>query len=83
MDWNNFLKAVSKIHIEGISKFGSELIWNEHFSMIKLKEMSELINTIEKLNPEIQKSDKLKKLKSLIYNKYLHWNMEDPFARRN
>ncbi|CAL2085886.1 hypothetical protein [Tenacibaculum sp. 190524A05c] len=78
-DWIRFSKAINNNHIEGIIKYGKEVIWNEHFSMIKLKEMSKLIDEFENKNIVLRKEDELKELKLLIYNKYLDWNIEYPF----
>ncbi|WP_298421248.1 hypothetical protein [uncultured Kordia sp.] len=75
-DWNNFNKAITNNHIDGILKFGTELIWNEHLTMIQLKEMSELIKKFEKTDFKTTKTNEYKELKLLIYNKYLDWNME-------
>ncbi|WP_289046751.1 hypothetical protein [uncultured Olleya sp.] len=79
-DWIKFNKSIKNNHIEGVSKFGTELIYNEHFTMVRLKEMSKLINTLEEQNIELKKSNRLEELKSLIYNKYLDWNLEYPYA---
>ncbi|CAM1357436.1 hypothetical protein [Tenacibaculum halocynthiae] len=73
-DWKNLKKAIENNHVDGIVKFGTAVIWNEHFTMVKLKEMKKLINVLEKQNPEIKKSKKLENLKLLIFNKSLDWN---------
>lgn len=78
-DWNNFKKAIVNNHIEGVSKFGTHLIWNEHLNMNKLKEMSALIKTFEDRIPEHDTKNNLKELKLLIYNKYLDWNIDYPY----
>jgi len=72
-DWNNFQKAITNKHIKGINEFGTKLIWNEHLTMEKLKEMSFSIKSLGKDYVE------LKELKILIYNKYLDWNKEYPY----
>ena len=71
-DWNKFNKAIQNRHIKGINDFGQKLIFNEHFDIIKLKEMSKLINDLYKNEKE------LKELKMLINNKYLDWNKDYP-----
>lgn len=75
-DWNDFEKSVANCHIEAMYKFGRKLIWNEYFTMQKLKEMSKLIKDLEDRNSKIDKNQRIKDLKLLIYNKYLDWNIE-------
>jgi len=77
-DWIKFNKAITNNHIEGIHRFGKELIYNEHFSMVKLKEKSKLIKRLEEQNPELMHNHQLKNLKSLLYNKHLDWKTKYP-----
>ncbi len=67
-DWIKFNKAITNNHLEGIIEFGKEVVWNEHFSIDKLKEMSKLINEFERNNIGVTKNVTLKELKLLIYN---------------
>ncbi len=78
-DWIRFSKAIHSNHAEGVITFGKELIWNEHFSSAKLKEMTALIKTFENENIQLREKEKLKELKLLLYNKYLDWNITYPF----
>lgn len=71
-DWNRFEKAITNRHIEGINKFGTELIWNEHLTMNKLNQISDSINNLGKDYSELED------LKILIYNKRLDWNKRYP-----
>ena len=68
VDLNNFNKAIEHKDINGINKYGTELIWNENLTDTILKNMSEDIDEL------ISTHSELKHLKNLIYNKRLHWN---------
>ncbi|TCI84866.1 hypothetical protein [Tenacibaculum sp. M341] len=81
-DWVNFKQAITNKHIDGIVKFGNKVVWNEHFTMEKLKEMSRLIHNLESVHPELKTSQKLENLKSVVYNKYIKWNMKYPYHTR-
>ncbi len=73
-DWNNFQKAITNNHIKKVSELGTKLIWNEHLTSEKLKEMSAFIKSLGKDYAE------LKELKTLIYNKHLDWNKKYPHS---
>lgn len=69
-DWIKFEKAIRHKHINGIVKYGTELIWNEKLTDSKLEQMSKYIDNLEAKNAELEN------LKNLIYNKKLDWNKD-------
>ena len=69
-DWNKFEKAINNKHINGIIKYGTELIWNENLTDSQLKIMKESVDEL------VEKNSELDGLKNLIYNKWLHWNRD-------
>lgn len=69
-DWIKFEKAINHKHINGIIKYGTELIWNENLTDSKLKKMREYFDELE------LEDSKLENLKNLTHNKWLHWNRD-------
>jgi hypothetical protein len=69
-DWNKFEKAIIHNHINGIIKYGTDLIWNEKLTDSQLKKMKESVDELVKKNSELEG------LQNLIYNKWLHWNRD-------
>ncbi|MFD2917145.1 MULTISPECIES: hypothetical protein [Flavobacteriaceae] len=69
-DWVKFEKAISQKHINGIIKYGTELIWNENLTDSQLKKMKESVGEL------VIEHSELENLRILIYNKFLHWNRD-------
>lgn len=71
-DWKGFQNAVRHDRVEAIREYGERLIWNEHITVEQVKEMSNVINRLEKNHPE------LNDLKLIIYNKRKDWSKRYP-----
>ncbi|MDG5493210.1 hypothetical protein [Psychroserpens sp. SPM9] len=69
-DWNKFEKALSNEHINGIIKYGTELVWNENLTDSQMKKMKESVYDLA------EKHTELENLKNLIYNKWLDWDKD-------
>ncbi|WP_299385643.1 hypothetical protein [uncultured Lacinutrix sp.] len=68
LDWSKFEKAIEYKDINGVNKYGTELIWNENLTDAMLKKMIDYVEELAVDNLE------LKNLQNLIFNKNLHWN---------
>nr|WP_321237635.1 hypothetical protein [uncultured Psychroserpens sp.] len=69
-DWNKFEKALSHEHINGIIKYGTELVWNENLTDSQMKKMKESVYDLAEEHTELEN------LKNLIYNKWLDWDKD-------
>ena len=69
-DWNKFEKALNHKDINGIIKYGTELVWNENLTDSQMKKMKESVY------PLAEKHSELEKLENLIYNKWLEWDKD-------
>ncbi|WP_188463948.1 hypothetical protein [Bizionia arctica] len=69
-DWIKFEKAITQKHINGIIKYGTELILNENLTDSQLKIMKESVGEL------VGEHSQLENLNNLIYNKFLHWNRD-------
>jgi hypothetical protein len=47
-DWNKFEKALNHEHINGIIRFGTELVWNENLTDSQMKKMKESVYDLTK-----------------------------------
>ncbi|WP_425077849.1 hypothetical protein [Psychroserpens sp. S379A] len=69
-DWNKFEEALNNNHINGIIKYGTELVWNENLTDSQMKKMKETVY------PLAEEHSELENLKNLIYNKWLDWDKD-------
>lgn len=65
-DWRNFKKAIEHKDINGINKYGTEVIWNENLTNDMLIEMNDYLDKVVLDNSELEN------LKNIIFNKKLN-----------
>lgn len=68
--WKKYQKAIAHKHTDGILKFGTSLIYNEHLTDEMLRIMTKDVNGL------IDEFPNLEELRLLIFNKFLHWNRD-------
>ena len=72
-DWTHFNRGVQNKLPEGIIKYGTNLVFNEHLTASQLEKMySDIKNLVEEF-PELEE------LRVLLYNKHLTRSMNLPY----